>query len=101
MVHSIPQLAEYEISCRLLLSYGQVIRLPSQPIGTTNHLPQTRDRLSLINSGNGGVETMRVDIMRNMNGIFFGFCREQENGKNYYAIIAYVPESVSGVRRGP
>ena len=44
---------------------------------------------------------MRVDIMRNVNDIFFGFCREQENGKNYYAIIAYVPESVSGVRRGP
>ncbi|TDL23755.1 hypothetical protein BD410DRAFT_820696 [Rickenella mellea] len=66
----------------LLLSYGQ-----------------TRDRLALFASGEGGIDALRSNIPSDAEDVFFGFCREAENGKNYYVLISYVPEAVSGVRR--
>lgn len=63
-------------------------------------MAQTRDKLSLYASGEGGVDALRGSIPDDLADVYFGFVREEENRKNYYALIAYVPESVSGVRRG-
>lgn len=61
---------------------------------------KTRDRLSLYASGIGGAEGLRNILPSDWEDVFFGFCREEENSRGYYALIAYVPETVSGVRRG-
>ena len=61
---------------------------------------KTRDRLSLYASGIGGAEGLRNALPPDWEDVFFGFCREEENSRGYYALIAYVPETVSGVRRG-
>lgn len=74
---------------------------------------QTRDKLSLLTSGTGGVEELVKSLPED--DVFFGFCREEEKDRSYFvslsisphillsisqAIISIVPESVSGVRRG-
>lgn len=67
---------------RLLLTYGQ-----------------TRDRLSLLATGAGTFNDL-CDAVPRTEDVFFGFCRERDGDTNYFALIAFVPEGVSGVKRG-
>jgi len=70
--------------CRLLLTYAQVCLLsPWQPrLWCSSVCPQTRDKLFLLASGDGGVEAM-VDALPD-NDIFYGFCREEERDRSYF-----------------
>ena len=68
---------------RLLLNYGQ-----------------SRDRLALFATGCGGIDELRERLPVGDDEVFFGFCRDGEDGKNYFTLVAYVPSNVSGVRRG-
>ncbi|KAH8116314.1 hypothetical protein DFH11DRAFT_1579887 [Phellopilus nigrolimitatus] len=58
---------------------------------------QTRDKLSLLASGEGDFNTLCRSIPSI--DIYFGFCRERDGDKNYFALISFVPNGISGVRR--
>lgn len=51
-------------------------------------------------SGEGDILALKDHLSREQDDVYFGFVREVENGKSYYALIAIVSETVSGVRRG-
>jgi hypothetical protein len=50
-----------------------------------------------VASGVNGLDEMKSTMEED---VFFGFLRETYYGKNFFAFIIYIPESVSGVRRG-
>lgn len=83
------------------MSYGHVrtFRQLSEQCLNESH-SQTRDKLTLFRSGDGDIDSMRENIPLELEDVYFGFCREREDEKNYYALIAYIPEGVSGVKRG-
>ncbi|KAI5121878.1 hypothetical protein M0805_001084 [Coniferiporia weirii] len=66
----------------LLLSYGK-----------------TRDKLSLLTSGGGDFDDMCQGLSRVPEDVYFGFCRERDGERNYFALLTFVPTSVSGVKR--
>ena len=71
------------MSHRLLLTYGK-----------------TRDKLTLLSSGTGTFDDLCDTVSREPEDIYFGFCRERDGESNYFAMIAFVPDGISGVRRG-
>lgn len=58
---------------------------------------QTRDKLSLLATGSGGVEELVQRLPED--DVYFAFVREEEKDRSYFCLVSYVPESVSGVRR--
>ena len=60
----------------------------------------TRDKLSLLTSGIGTFDDLCNAVPRSPEDVYFGFCRERDGESNYFALIAFVPETVSGVKRG-
>lgn len=80
---------------RLLLSYGQVSFLghnaPFWVLSTTRD--QSRDKLSLYASGDGGIQELQQQLHGD---VFFVFLREDRS----FILISFVPEDISGVRRG-
>jgi hypothetical protein len=93
------------IFSRLLLTYGQVI-IPPSPIyylpltididdQPPDHVPhQTRDKLSLLATGTGGIEELATRLIDD--DVYFAFIREDRA----FAIISYFPAGIPGVRRG-
>ena len=81
---------------RLLLSYGQVSFLGHNApflILSLHRADQSRDKLSLYASGDGGIQ----ELQQRLNGdVFFVFLREDRS----FILISFVPEDISGVRRG-
>ncbi|EJD07434.1 uncharacterized protein FOMMEDRAFT_16102 [Fomitiporia mediterranea MF3/22] len=59
---------------------------------------QSRDKLSLLESGIGTFNDLCGAVPRSED-VYFGFCRERDGDNNYFALIAFVPEGVSGVKR--
>lgn len=53
----------------------------------------------LIASGQGDIDALRASIPHDPD-VYYGFCREADGDRSYYAQISYLPEAVSGVQRG-
>ena len=54
---------------------------------------KSRDKLSLYASGSGGIEELQQQLHGD---VFFVFLREERS----FILISFVPEDISGVRRG-
>ena len=48
----------------------------------------------------GQLEDLCQCVRSSPEDVYFGFCRELDGDKNYFALIAFVPTTVAGVRRG-
>lgn len=49
--------------------------------------------------GSGGVAELKNKI-DDLKQVYFAFCREQVDLKPAFLLISYIPDSVSGVKRG-